>query len=1052
MTHLLFAIRSQRLLLHGGSGVRIVCIMVMLQIIAYSEFAKCQQVNYWQQQVNYTIRVTLNDSSHFLSGDISIEYFNNSPDTLNYIWFHLWPNAYKNNETAFARQQLENGNAEFYYSSETEKGFIDSIQFAINGNQAVLEKDEKNIDITRLLLKNPLFPGEKIIISSPFRVRIPRTFSRFGHIKQSYQITQWYPKPAVYDSKGWHPMPYLDQGEFYSDFGSFDVTITLPDNYIVGTTGSLQNEKEMRWLDSLAAVTKEIVSNTKATSMDVVAERSSKKAKAENVVPSSKRLKTLNYKADNVHDFAWFADKEYLVMKSKVSLSNHDVITWAMFKEKSSSLWKNAIHFVDSSIHFYSKWVGDYPYPQATAVEGALKAGDGMEYPMITVVSDGFQGVKSLETVIAHEIGHNWFYGILGFNERNYGWMDEGINSFYENRYVEARYPHHGLLPANSVAGKLFDLTLYPRSFQNYLLYDFQANRHEDQPMNIGAAEFTTFNYAAIVYAKTAEVWRYLEAYLGRDYYDELMHNFFNQWKYKHPDPKDLRSFFEQETTKEFGWLFDEIIPTNRHLDYKLKKIGGTKVIGSDTYQKLTIVNKGDIKGPYTVDGIKHNKITKEIWYEGFDGQKEVLFPKGNYDAFRIDAAMNIPEVNRRNNTLRVSGMFRHIEKLRFQWLGSLDNPKRTQLFFTPTIGSNNYDKLWLGFAFYNSPLSNKPLSFLFMPAYGTGSYKLIGVGEVNLQLFLPGDFIHRINLSSSIKSFSYADASTFGTEGEANFRFIKFTQQIKLNFKQPNARSTVQENLIFRNIFLRQDFAYLITPDLITNNFHRAINQLTYSLENRKRINPFGLSISIEGGSSQEGSFYLKTYMEAKYRITYSGKKSGVDLRLFTGTMLSDNSNLRYSNFHLGPTTGAKDYRFDEIYLGRMESTGWLSQQISISDDGGFKMRTDGMIPELGYSDTWIVAINSKAAFPYFLPVFVFADAGILPAMDIYSTLQFDAGIGIKLIPDIVEVYFPLIFSHDIRTNLNRTDIYNTWYKRISFTFDIGKVNPFELIRNFTF
>ncbi|MBA2421812.1 MAG: hypothetical protein H0V61_01115, partial [Chitinophagales bacterium] len=125
MTHLLFAIRSQRLLLHGGSGVRIVCIMVMLQIIAYSEFAKCQQVNYWQQQVNYTIRVTLNDSSHFLSGDISIEYFNNSPDTLNYIWFHLWPNAYKNNETAFARQQLENGNAEFYYSSETEKGFID---------------------------------------------------------------------------------------------------------------------------------------------------------------------------------------------------------------------------------------------------------------------------------------------------------------------------------------------------------------------------------------------------------------------------------------------------------------------------------------------------------------------------------------------------------------------------------------------------------------------------------------------------------------------------------------------------------------------------------------------------------------------------------------------------------------------------------------------------------------------------------------------------------------------------------------------------------------
>ncbi|MBA2407505.1 MAG: hypothetical protein H0V65_05880, partial [Chitinophagales bacterium] len=740
------------------------------------------------------------------------------------------------------------------------------------------------------------------------------------------------------------------------------------------------------------------------------------------------------------------------VMKSHVSLSDHDVTTWVMFKDESSSLWKNAIHFVDSSIIYYSKWVGDYPYPQATAIEGPLKAGDGMEYPMITVISDGFHRVKTLETVIAHEVGHNWFYGILGFNERSNAWMDEGINSYYENRYVEARYPHQGLIPSKSLVGKLFDLNLYPRNFQNYLLYEFQANRHQDQPMNIDAADFTTFNYAAIVYAKTAVVWKYLEAFLGIENYDKLMHEFFEEWKYKHPDPADVKAFFEKETGKEFGWLFDQIIGTTGHLDYKLQSIGDTMVIGGDSFQKLTIANKGEIKGPYQIDAIENKKIVKEIWYGGFDGEMEVLFPAGRYNAFRIDAPMNLPEVNRRNNTVRTSGIFSHIEKIRFQWLGSIDNPERTQLFFTPVFGWNKYDKMWIGLALYNSPLSNKPLSFLLMPSYGTGSKELIGLSEVNLQLFPRNIFVSRINISSSFKSFHYADASSFGVESEADFRFMKFTQQLDLNFKKPDARSPVNENLRFRNILLKQDFRYPITPPSIGGDFHWIINQLTYSLQNRRRINPFGFSGSLEGGSPEGSGLYLKTYLEAKYHISYPRKKSGIDLRLFTGLMLLDNSDLRYADFHLGPTTGIKDYRFDEVYFGRMETTGLLSQQIVISDDGGFKMRTEGISPELGYSDSWIIALNTKVPMPVFSPIFVFADAGIVPAMNAYSNLQFDAGIGISLIPDVVEVYVPLAFSHDIKINLNSTDIYNTWYKRISFTFDFSKLNPFELIRNFSF
>ena len=201
--------------------------------------------DYFQQEVNYQIDVLLDDKAHTLNGFLNLEYTNNSKNTLDVLWFHLWPNAYKNNSTALAIQKLEEGDTKFYYASDHERGYIDSMEFKINGDIINWEYHPEHIDICKLILKNSLNPGETIKISTPFFVKIPDAkFSRLGHVEQSYMITQWYPKPAVYDNNGWHIMPYLNQGEFYSEFGSFDVKITLPSNYIVGATGNLQNELE----------------------------------------------------------------------------------------------------------------------------------------------------------------------------------------------------------------------------------------------------------------------------------------------------------------------------------------------------------------------------------------------------------------------------------------------------------------------------------------------------------------------------------------------------------------------------------------------------------------------------------------------------------------------------------------------------------------------------------------------------------------------------------------------------------------------------------------
>jgi hypothetical protein len=255
-----------------------------------------------------------------------------------------------------------------------------------------------------------------------------------------------------------------------------------------------------------------------------------------------------------------------------------------------------------------------------------------------------------------------------------------------------------------------------------------------------------------------------------------------------------------------------------------------------------------------------------------------VLFPPGDYDAYRIDVSMNIPEVNRKNNTIRREGSFRHIEKLRLQLLASIDNPERTQLFFTPVIAWNKYDGTWAGLAFYNSVLPSKPLSFAIAPSYAFGSNKIVGGAEFNFAMFPKSSFIHRMDINSSIKSYSWADESYFGGEGDADYRFTKLTQQIQLTLNKKFARSSANQHLDFRNIFLTQESP---NPSSYYTKLHRQFfNLLSYSYDNVRIINPFHFSVTAETGSRQENDFYLKTYLQGNYRINYPRKRAGIDLR----------------------------------------------------------------------------------------------------------------------------------------------------------------------------
>lgn len=526
---------------------------------------------YWQQQVNYNIDVSLNDKEHTLTGFEKIEYINNSPDTLRFIWFHLWPNAYKNDKTAFSDQLLENGNTKFYFSGKDDKGYINKLDFKVNNTTAQTEDHPQHIDIVKLILPVPLVPGQKIIITTPFHVKLPHNYSRGGHEGQSYQATQWYPKPAVYDKNGWHPMPYLDQGEFYSEFGNFEVNITVPKNYVVAATGELQNTEERQWLKSRASFTWEPVNQKIKTTGGQV------KTTYQLYPESEKEIKILTYRQNNVHDFAWFADKRFIVNYDSCKLSSGKTIDiFSFYTPAQKEIWNNSIVNAKEAIHHYSSLVGEYPYNVVSVVQGPASFGGGMEYPTITVLSP-VEDSRSLDYIIAHEVGHNWFYGILGSNERKYPWMDEGVNSYYESKYRNKQ-----------------DQRFTQRTEQS-LLETFIAEK-KDQPIAAVSEDFTETNYGLIAYYKTSQWMTYLEKKLGSDVFNKAMQEYYRQWQFKHPQPEDLKKVLEDVSGQNLDSAF-ALLQQKGNLPGREKEgigiqgpLGGIKGVNADKKTAITLL------------------------------------------------------------------------------------------------------------------------------------------------------------------------------------------------------------------------------------------------------------------------------------------------------------------------------------------------------------------------------------------------------------------------------------------------------------------------------
>ncbi|MCH8317017.1 MAG: M1 family metallopeptidase [Bacteroidetes bacterium] len=965
---------------------------LLVSLLFYLIIQNSLAQDYFQQQVNYKINVTLDDKNHFLYAWEEIEYVNNSPDDLEFIYFHLWPNAYKNNKTAFAKQKISGSimaSTKFHYAREDDRGYIDSLDFKVNGQKVPWEYDPEHIDICKLYLNKPLKSGERITITTPFSVKLPHTFSRLGHVKQSYQISQWYPKPAVYDRYGWHPMPYLDQGEFYSEYGSFDVSITLPKNYVVGATGVLMNKEEIEWLGKKSAVGSRQLANSVDTIMNDL--RIEKPAKNGDFPPSDTETKTLRYVQDNIHDFAWFADKRYNVLKSEVVLphSKRKVTTWLMFTNRDAETWKNSVKNINDAVYYYSLWNGDYPYNWCTAVEGALGAGGGMEYPMVTVTGT---------YAIIHEVGHNWFYGILGSNERDHAWMDEGINTYFENRISRIREDEKKSSPPDSVGGgharpggqagdstalknrvsvskKKIKISFSGKMIRRFgmdkiqneaaykIPYTFLASRGLDQPIQLESDEYIEVNYGVIVYFKTAVAFHYLEQYLGKEKFDKAMQTYFDKWKFKHPYPEDLQKVFEDVTGENMNWFFDQLINTSNKIDIAVARIvepqGNPDEIRVNTENpannsKINVVlkNRGKIVAPVPVSTLsKEGVVIETKWTKPITDTVHIWFEADNVHRIMIDAQNIVLEVNQKNNVSRVKGIAKKTEPFELQFLFGLDDPKKTQLYYFPAIGYNTTDEFMLGLGFYNSALIKKRLSFVIMPMYSVGLNILAGSAMINYS-FYPSKLFDKITLTGTANVFS---------------GYKKIEPSVKFNIKPKSVRYGAKQDirLAYTTIFTDQK----IYPDTLVTFYEKrsGIISANYNYSRGDAIKSLNISLGL---ISKPGNFIQpETEINFSYQFI---KKNFINIRSYLGGFISKPDSL-VPTYRLN-MYGSTDNLMNEIYIDRAQKSEFATGFVRQTDNqqGAFK----SYVPV--DTDKWIASLNLQADIPK-TPFAVFTDFGMV-------------------------------------------------------------------------
>ena len=560
---------------------------------------------YWQQRVDYNIKVALDTAANRISGTVAIRYTNRSPDTLAFVWVQLDQNLFKPGSLGSLLNPPESRSAGrgfaggYTIESVTQSPADATAPKTATGKRSAPPPPAKltpRIDETMMFvpLATPLAPGGATVLTIGYGFEVPEMGAdRMGRDGNTYLIAQWYPRVAVYDDvSGWNTLPYTGDGEFYLEFGDYQYEVTLPAGFLMAGTGLVQNPQDVytqteRSRLAAAAKTDTIVRIVTQADLSPSSARGSRRGTT-----------TWKFKAQNVRDVAWAASPEYL----------WDATTWkgitaqAVYRQSAASLWQNAADMTRASIREYSTRWFPYPYPQATAVEGPVS---GMEYPMVAMESKG-ESIADLFNVIAHEVGHNWFPMIVGSDERRYAWMDEGFDEF-TNRFAEAAYLN-------------LDMTELRKQYTADILAIDQLPGA--QPIMTGANRYRgVYMLNDLAYFKPMlGLFILREKVLGPDAFDAAFREYIRRWAFKHPQPADFFRTIENLSGRDLAWLWRGWFYGTGSLDQAIEGVRQRSNSDGTTSALIALRNQGAVVMPVEMrliltDGsVRTLSYPAEIW------------------------------------------------------------------------------------------------------------------------------------------------------------------------------------------------------------------------------------------------------------------------------------------------------------------------------------------------------------------------------------------------------------------------------------------------------
>jgi hypothetical protein len=555
---------------------------------------------------SYQIDVKLDTLQKRLFGNEILTFVNTSNKSVDTLFLHLYPNAFRSDTTIFMKESLF---PERIKKQDKYRGFMEIKKVSLSSGLDLTDKKVVNETIMKLPLPEPLSPQVSLSLKTEFVVKLPEILFRMGYSGKDFTIGQWFPKMAVLQENGtWNSHQYHFNSEFFADFGTYDVSITVPMKYVVGATGYLVEERDN--LDS---------------------------------------TKTFVFHAEDVHDFAWAASPDYKLSKR---MADGIEINF-YYKPKHEKDVKRIMDAVEFALKYYNSSFGKYHYGKFTLVDTQIGLGGGaMEYPTLITISPSRLPPDKIRVdalVVFHETAHQWWYGMVASNEFEEAWLDEGFASYSERRAIEQKYGKTAnLLDLWGI--KLSDLNQAKLSY----LFDPQSD-----PIVKNSWEFKDFlSYRASVYSKASLLLENLKDYLGEEKMDELLKEYFRRYKFKHPKTQDFIQTVSEVTGEDFSYLFEQLLFGTGICDYEVTSIESVPLKGDSLKVRyrteVTLKRLGEMIIPVDVlIELEDGKKIREIW-DGKERWHKIVRETGS----KIELAVVDPEdkivfdINVNNNSL----------------------------------------------------------------------------------------------------------------------------------------------------------------------------------------------------------------------------------------------------------------------------------------------------------------------------------------------------------------------------------------------------------------